>query len=91
MGTFNDREKQSMAALADSGRAPAAIGQPSQKIQCVKVTRPDSHGDDWCLYRLAGFSAADEFDGAELGERVTLELCEMTEAELDALPEFGGW
>jgi hypothetical protein len=61
------------------------------KVPCVKVTRPDTHGEDWCLYRMAGFSVADEFDGAEVGERITLELCEMTEEEIKALPDFQGW
>jgi hypothetical protein len=63
-----------------------------EKVRCVKVTRPDSHGERYyCLYRLASFSASDEFDGAENGERITLELCELTEGELSAIPEFEGW
>lgn len=61
-----------------------------RKVPCVKVTRPDI-GDMWCLYRLAQFSAADELDGAEIGEKVVMELCEMTDEEINALPEFEGW
>ncbi len=68
--------------------SPAEI---ARKIPCVKVTRPETHAGLWCVYRLASFSAADEFDGAEVGEMITMELCEMTQAELDALPEFTGW
>ena len=32
-----------------------------------------------------------EFDGAEVGDKITIELVEMTEPELEALPEFMGW
>ena len=60
--------------------------------KCVKVTRPDSHGEKFgCWYDLAHFSAEAEFDGAETGERIVLELCELTQAEIDAMPEFPGW
>jgi hypothetical protein len=61
-------------------------------MKCVKITRPDSHGPKFgyiCI--LDGFSARDEFDGAEVGEKVTLELLEMTPEELAALADFGGW
>lgn len=61
------------------------------KIPCVKVTRPDTHVGLYCLYRLSGFSAADELDGAEDGESIVLTYCEMTPEELEALPDFGGW
>jgi hypothetical protein len=61
-------------------------------MKCVKITRPESHGEKFsCICPLADFSAADEFDGAEPGEKITLELAEMTEEELKALPDFGGW
>jgi hypothetical protein len=64
----------------------------TDKIRCVKVTRPDSHGDRFfCAYKLDGFSAKDEFDGADNGEKITLELCEMTADEYDALGDFEGW
>jgi hypothetical protein len=62
------------------------------KIPYVKVTRPDSHGEKYgCWYPLKAFRAADEFDRAEMGERLVLELCEFTQAEIDAMPEFEGW
>lgn len=32
-----------------------------------------------------------EFDGSEDGDRITIELASMTQAEIDALPEFEGW
>ncbi len=59
-------------------------------IPIVKIRRPEI-GNDWCVMRLKGFSAEDEFDGAEIGEIITLEYGEMTQEDLDALPEFTGW
>lgn len=61
-------------------------------IKCVKIRRPETHGPKmWAAMPLTAFSALDEFDGAETGDRVELELCEMAQEELDALPEFDGW
>ncbi len=75
--------------MCDSGKAI------EKKIPCVKETRSDASG--YCMWRVdpgANVSAFDihaVFDGCEVGETVTLEYCEMTEAELEALPEFEGW
>jgi hypothetical protein len=33
----------------------------------------------------------DEFDGAEIGETIVLTYCEMTEEDLEEMPEFEGW
>lgn len=64
----------------------------NDKVPCIKVTHPETHGPNYCcIYRAATFSAADEFYGAEEGETVTLTLMFMTEAEVDGLPEFKGW
>lgn len=72
--------------MCDSGKAVRKM------VPCVKITRPDlDDGRSSCFYPMAVFSAADEFDGAEIGEKITLEYCEMTQEELDALPEFEGW
>lgn len=61
------------------------------KIRCLKVTRPDTHGDQFnCIVQM-NHSLADEFDGAEPGERVCFELCEMTEQEFKDLADFEGW
>lgn len=63
-----------------------------EKIRCVAVTRPETHGPHLhCVYRLSGFDAAAEFDGADEGESITLTLKMMTEDEIDALPDFNGW
>lgn len=67
-------------------------GTNDKKIRCVKVTRPlMDDGRASVTYRLESFSASDEFDGAEFGDVIKLELLEMTEEAFDALPEFEGW
>jgi hypothetical protein len=65
--------------------------EQTDRISCVVVTRPESHGKLYCLYRIADFSAADEFDGCEEGDSIVLTFKTMTKAELDVLPEFEGW
>ena len=61
------------------------------KTVCIKVTRPETHGDNSCIYRFSGFDLEAEFDGAEMGESITLTIIAMTEQEIDDLPEFEGW
>lgn len=61
------------------------------KIACVEITRPDTHPGLSCIYRLSHFSAADEMDGSEEGDSVTLTLRMMTEQEIIDLPDFEGW
>ena len=67
------------------------MGVVATKVPCAKIRRPDSHGNIWCLVQLKGFNLRDEFDGAEIGERLEIEYCELTQQELDDLPEFEGW
>lgn len=63
-----------------------------EKVKCVVVTRPETHGDQFkCIYRFTDFSVSDEFDGADEGESIKLTFQMMTKAEVDALPEFEGW
>ena len=65
---------------------------PEGKVPYIKVTRPATHGDKYgCWSPLKGFSVEAEFDGAEVGERIVLELCELTRDEILAMPEFEGW
>ena len=61
------------------------------KTVCIKVTRPETHGSDSCTYRFSNFDLEAEFDGAEMGESITLTIIAMTEQEIDDLPEFEGW
>lgn len=65
-------------------------GKDTKKIRCVIERRPAT-GNDSCTWPLNAIAISDLFDGAEPGELVTLEYSEMTQAELDALPEFEGW
>jgi hypothetical protein len=62
-----------------------------EKVKVVIISRPEIHPGLSCTSRLEGFDLAEEFDGAEVGESVVATYGEMTEVELDALPEFEGW
>ena len=54
------------------------------KIPCVKETRPDvDDGTSSCIWPIKAFDLEAEMAGAEPGEKILLEYCEMTEAELD--------
>lgn len=73
--------------MCDSGRPV------EKKIPCFRERRPDmDDGRSFCVWRLdKPMDVTDLFEGAEPGEKVELEFCEMTEAELAALPEWEGW
>lgn len=58
-------------------------------MKVYKVTRP-GYGNMHCIYRDWA-EAGSEFDGAEVGDVIHVELVEMTEKELADLPEFEGW
>lgn len=60
-------------------------------VKTIKIERPETHGNQWCICRLNGFNLADEFDGAEIGEQILITYGEMEEEELNALPDFAGW
>ena len=71
---------------------PEAIHPETEaKILCVKVTRPETNGGDFCVWKWDQFDAKAEMDGGEIGEKITLELCEMTVQELEDLGDFNGW
>jgi hypothetical protein len=59
-------------------------------MRVFKVKRPD-YGNKWCIYRDWATVLDGEFDGAEVGNVVHVEMAEMSEAELEQLPEFEGW
>ena len=62
------------------------------KIKCVKI----ANGSGWlCLPAknlIEGFQCVlgEDFDELEIGDQVTIDVVEMTQAEIDALPEFNG-
>ncbi len=55
------------------------------------IERRPALGVDSCTWPLDGIDIDDLFNGAEPGDIVTLEYCEKTQDELDAMPEFTGW
>lgn len=59
-------------------------------MKVFKVTRKDS-GEMFCIYRDGATLVDSEFSDAETGDLIEVTLIEMTEEELDALPEFDGW
>jgi len=60
----------------------------------MKVIKVEISGHEEYYFQpineIAG-SAEAELDGAEVGDFVKLTLCEMSEDEYNALPEFMGW
>jgi len=55
-----------------------------------KVTRPATHGNLSCIHNSWDAVGA-EFDGAEDGEVISVEIQHMTPEQIAALPEFEGW
>ena len=57
-------------------------------VKCVKV----SYQGSGYVLPLTEFSSL-QYDVVEFdpGEKIELEVCEYTQAELDAFPEFEGW
>ena len=70
-------------------------GTNDKKVRMFKVTRADYPGASCTYGDLATVQDAEvdgaEFDGAEIGDKITIELVEMTEDERENLPEFEGW
>lgn len=56
-----------------------------------KVLRPDLGTGQSCIYGDLSTVQDAEFDGADIGDKITIELIEMTEDERENLPEFEGW
>lgn len=65
-------------------------GTNDKKVKMFKVTRAEYPGNSCTYGDLATVQDA-EFGGAEIGEKITIELIEMTEDQRDNLPEFEGW
>jgi hypothetical protein len=68
---------------------PPTADQRVRILRVFVVTRPDS-GGKFCVYR-SWAEVETEFDGAELGSIIHVSLQEMTQKELDNLPNFEGW
>ena len=75
------------------GEPTPASSPATEKLRVYRVTRPDEFGENspWCVYRDWDTVRDAELDCADPGDKITIEIAEMTKEELDALPEFQGW
>jgi hypothetical protein len=64
-------------------------GTNDQKVTVWRVNRPD-YGAKFCIFRSWG-DVESEFDGADFGDEITVTMMQMTQDELEELPEFEGW
>ena len=62
---------------------------PDEALKVYRITRPDC-GSQYCVYRFWTDVEA-EFDGADEGDTIHVQMVFMTEAQLEALPDFPGW
>ena len=60
-----------------------------KKVTVYKLRIPDVGGKRWCLVDLD--QIRDEVEMGEVGDRFEIEVTEMTQKEIDMLPEFEGW
>jgi len=65
-------------------------GTNDKLVRVYTVTRKDYPGNS-CTYRDAGTLIDGEFDGAEIGDSISITLGQMTEHQLENLPDFEGW
>ena len=65
-------------------------GTNDKMVHGYKVTRSDYPGNS-CSYRDGATAIYAELDGAEVGDKITIELIQMTEDQWEDLPEFEGW
>jgi hypothetical protein len=65
-------------------------GVNDKKVKAYKVTRADYPGAS-CTYSDGETLIDCEFNGAEIGDSIIVTLLEMTEEQLEMLPEFTGW
>jgi hypothetical protein len=63
-------------------------GENEPKKRFFKVSR---EGMGSWVSRDWGTILDSEFDAMELGDKISIEVVEMTESQLEALPEFQGW
>jgi len=95
--TNADYRELSQRIMQQAARAARAIAveppaDDAAPLRLIKI-RP-AIGGSWLILEVhpddfGGF--AEEMRAAGPGERYTVEVAEMTRAELDALPEFEGW
>lgn len=59
------------------------------KLCCVRVS--SDHPAPPRVYRFNDFDLTAEIDDAAVGDKITLEYIEMTDAEFEAIGELEGW
>ena len=64
-------------------------GTDERKVTVYKVFRPDCGGLHWITRDWQ--TVLTEFDGGEMGDRIIIELAQMTETQIAELPDFEGW
>jgi hypothetical protein len=64
-------------------------GVDETKVRVYKVFRPDCGNQHWVTEEWGDVSS--EFDGAEDGDRIVVELGTMTKDAISKLKDFEGW
>jgi len=59
-------------------------------MRVFRVSHPNM-GKAWCAFRTPDEVADGELNDAEPGDKIHIEVVEMSREELEALPEFEGW
>ena len=65
-------------------------GTNDKKVRVFKVFRPDCGNQHW-VTRDWGTIFDGEFADGKIGDKIGIELSEMTEDAIKALPDFEGW
>jgi hypothetical protein len=61
-------------------------------MRIYKLRIPEAGGNKWCAFSAnARDGLMAEIELLEIGDHLEIEACEMTQEEVDALPEFEGW
>jgi len=71
-------------------KTPDASDKEGGEMKVAKAEMPDS-GECLILPLDSGDVLMEEIKNAEVGDRFTITLVEMSQEELDVLPEFDGW
>ena len=64
------------------------------RVKCIKLQRADCGDNRYCIFRfdeggLLGIQ--EEIDTSEIGDKLIIEIIEMTISDVENLPEFEGW
>lgn len=90
-GTWACADEKAIKCMFINGHHPECPNMP-EKEKYVKQTRDGS--GTYVVLKLdknLGACIVDDLFESDIGEKITLEVIELTEAEYNALPEFQGW